>query len=657
MNGEAITPPTPMAPFSGGAQIPRALRREKRWVPWITQWLPKARGGAGKWDKRPGLGKSTAKPDTWLTFADALAEREAHPEQYAGIGYCTTEQTLFVGVDLDHCVTDGVIAAWAQEVVDQLASYTEISPSGRGLRIMVAGHVPNDWNNHEVGIEVYGGNTARFLTITGTHVAGTPSEVCTPPAGSLESLEQRYAKDRAKADVIDLNMPELIDDMLLPSIETLDIPYKAKDFLLDGEMGADRSLTLFSTAVALYAAGLPDAEVFSILANNEHAMGLALDKRRQDYDRALAYLWREDCCKGRAKAVPRITADEFDVIESAPRAPGAPLRFQFVPAHEFVKRQPVHWLIKRVLPQAGLCVVFGESGSGKSFFMLDLVGAIARGVEWRGHKVKQARVAYICAEGVDDFRLRVDAYGKHHGLDLADFQLRTLDAAPNFMQAQDIKDLIEALRALGDLGVVVVDTTACVMPGANENSGEDMGRLVAHCKALHRATGALIILVHHSGKDASRGARGWSGLRAAADAEIEVVRSGDDRAAIVTKLKGGEDGAEYGFKLSTVVVGLDEDDEAISTCVIEHTQAVPEAKRKKEPKGDNERIVLRTLQKAYDLTGEGVLAGDLIDMAANELTRNPDAKQDRRAFVCSRAIDSLKAKNRVEEIDGRLVPV
>jgi putative DNA primase/helicase len=86
---------------------------------------------------------------------------------FAGIGYVMTGQQEVVGVDLDHCVEGGVVAPWAAEVVAQLDSYAEISPSGTGLRVMVRGEVPSDWVNHEIGIEIYGGNEARFLTITG----------------------------------------------------------------------------------------------------------------------------------------------------------------------------------------------------------------------------------------------------------------------------------------------------------------------------------------------------------------------------------------------------------------------------------------------------------------------------------------------------------
>src|SRR5690606_7842012 len=127
------------------------------------------------------------------------------------------------------------------------------------------------------------------------------------------------------------------------------------------------------------------------------------------------------------------------------------------------------------------------------------------------------------------------------------------------LDEHEAAQLTKAVMDQGGADVVVIDTLAAAMPGGDENSGQDLGKVVDHCKFLHRQTGALVVLVHHSGKDQSRGARGWSGLRAAADAEIEVTRNGDYRVAAVTKMKDGADGATFAFKLKPVVLELDDD--------------------------------------------------------------------------------------------------
>jgi hypothetical protein len=651
----------PLRPFDGSA-IPSVLKEQKRWAPWRAVWNDKRK----KYDKiphradRPDYGLSTAKPEQWFSYDQALTAYQNNPRMLAGIGYVMTGPHGVVGTDLDNCVADGVVAPWALEVVQQLASYTEISPSGQGLRILSLGDLPADWNNHDVGLEVYGGNEARFLTVTGEHLAGTPGEVRAAPAEALQALETRYAKERRRAEVIDLAMPEILDDLLLPSVENLDIPYTARDFLETGAHRGDRSRELFSTAVALYSSGLPDDEVFSILASNAHAMEIALDHRRQDQDRALLYLWREHCCKGRARATPRITADEFDVVESAPATPVAPaaskVRFRVLSAVEFAQQKPTSWIIKGILPQAELCVLFGTSGSGKTFFTLDVLGAIVRGAEWRGKKVKKGRAVYVAAEGAGGFRKRMKAYCDFHGIDLADLDIGVIADAPNLMEKADIKDLVAAIQAHGKVNVIVMDTLAQVTPGANENSGDDMGRALAHCKLIHRATGALVILVHHSGKDSTKGARGWSGLRGAADAQIEIVRAGDDRAAVIDKQKDGAgEGDEYAFDLKTVSVGTDEDGEDITSCVLEHIATVPKAERKKEPKGTVEKLVLKVITELTELAGEGVHVTALMDGCVAQMLHDPNTKRDRRREVTLRAFESLQAANRVKVVDGLVV--
>ena len=347
--------------------------------------------------------------------------------------------------------------------------------------------------------------------------------------------------------------------------------------------------------------------------------------------------------------------DDFDVVapdqaDGAEPAADKPARFQFLQAAEFAQGEPMPWIVKGVLPAAGLAVLFGESGSGKSFFALDLVGAVARGVEWRGRRVLQGGVAYIVAEGAGGFRNRLRAYADEHGVDLAQMPVHVLGDAPNFMERADVKDVIASVKTLRPR-VIVVDTFAQVMPGANENSGEDVGRALAHCRALHKATGALVLLVHHSGKDSTKGARGWSGLRAACDVEIEVVRSDDERMAQVTKQKDGHDGEELPFRLVTVVLGTDADGDEITSCVVRPTVAVPRAQRKQEPRGAIERLVLAQAEGLAELPGDVPVAA-LLDAVVDQMVAPEDGKRDRRREIVLRAVEALVAAARLSVAGG-----
>ncbi|MDZ7918500.1 AAA family ATPase [Rhodoferax sp.] len=265
---------------------------------------------------------------------------------------------------------------------------------------------------------------------------------------------------------------------------------------------------MFAASVALYSAGLSDDEVFSLLALNPWAFEVALDHRRQDSDRALMYLWVEHCQKGKAKSNPVASLADFENLVPVPAQPkqddqpaevlgdaadfdivqeDKPLaltdsaqdamntvatkkqRFEVIPADQFAGGKPPTWIVKGLLPKAELNVLFGESGSGKSFVALDLAGAIARGIQWRGRKVKQGRVVYVAAEGAGGFRNRLNAYAQAHELDLSTLDLGVIKAAPNLMVKDDALDVCKAIIAGGPVSVVIIDTFAQVMPGANEN--------------------------------------------------------------------------------------------------------------------------------------------------------------------------------------------
>lgn len=321
-------------------------------------------------------------------------------------------------------------------------------------------------------------------------------------------------------------------------------------------------------------------------------------------------------------------------------------RFAVHPAHEFAVAAASSWIIKGVLPRADLAVLFGESGSGKSFIALDMAVDIALGEDWRGHRTHKGRVVYIAAEGAGGFRKRLQAIAYQRGIDLSRLDFGVISDAPNLMEKADALDVARAIHASGGADLVIVDTFAQVMPGANENAGEDVGRALTHCRGIHRATGAMVMLVHHSGKDASRGARGWSGLRAAADVEMEVVRAEDARSLTVTKQKDGEDGGEYAFRLEQVVLGFDADGEEITSCIVEHAEGKVRRVKDRGPKGNVERLVVDVLTDLVGVANDAVEVADVKAAAAAQMPHE-EGKRDTRGQRINRAIESLRDSGRV----------
>jgi KaiC/GvpD/RAD55 family RecA-like ATPase len=260
-------------------------------------------------------------------------------------------------------------------------------------------------------------------------------------------------------------------------------------------------------------------------------------------------------------------ATTAQVVERALVAPDTG-RYALRRPSELANAKPAGWLIKGVLPAADLVVLYGASGAGKSFVALDMAAAIARGVPWRGRRTTKGVVVYIAAEGGGGMGNRFKAYAAHHNINLDELDVVTITAAPNFLDLDDVTEVIAKINTLPAVTTIVVDTLAQVTPGANENGAEDMGRALANARTLREATGATVVIIHHAGKDLSRGSRGWSGIKAAADAEIEVRRHEDGgREIAVSKIREGDDSARWGFRLDTVVLGVDEDGDAITSCV------------------------------------------------------------------------------------------
>jgi putative DNA primase/helicase len=183
-------PPRPVALPVRFDKIPHKLRAIPQWVLWRYRWEPGKKGKPGKWKKPPyqtsGAPASHSDPTTWTSFEQVRAAYEREPGRWDGIGFALTHD--IGGCDLDHCRAPqtGEITAWAMAYIVSLDTYTEISPSGAGLRILALGSIPPGPNRDDQrGIEMY--DTTRYLTITGWHLDGTPPTL-EPRAAALAAM-------------------------------------------------------------------------------------------------------------------------------------------------------------------------------------------------------------------------------------------------------------------------------------------------------------------------------------------------------------------------------------------------------------------------------------------------------------------------------------
>lgn len=301
-----------------------------------------------------------------------------------------------------------------------------------------------------------------------------------------------------------------------------------------------------------------------------------------------------------------------DAAIDLPANPVAPIsRYKLLTDDDLRKLPPVQWRIKDVLPSHGTAVVFGPSGSGKSFLVLDMLQSLAFGREWFGRKVKPCSVTYIALEGEAGLAGRVNAYRIQHGATSPN--IRYMVQPFRLLDADDINELGEAILDAGTGDVVVLDTLSRATPGSDENDSKAMGQIVAAAKILQEMIGGLVLLIHHTGKDASKGMRGHSSLHAALDCAIEVKRNGEHREWLVAKSKDGEDGASHPFKLEVVPMGNDSDGSPITSCVIVENQSAQATAKKIPTLGSNQTIALKALEgslrESVDIDKDGAPQG------------------------------------------------
>lgn len=180
----------PIAPPVNLAGIPATMREVKRWLGWRYVWRPGRKGKPGKWAKMPytpatSAPADTTDPATWGTYAEA---RDAMARgSFDGIGFALGDG--WAGVDFDDCrnPATGQLSAFTTTWVGRLSSYTEVSPSGTGVKVVCFGTLPDGGRRRDIGPRVEMYDLDRYFAVTGDHLAGTP-EVVTPATEALAAL-------------------------------------------------------------------------------------------------------------------------------------------------------------------------------------------------------------------------------------------------------------------------------------------------------------------------------------------------------------------------------------------------------------------------------------------------------------------------------------
>ena len=352
-------------------------------------------------------------------------------------------------------------------------------------------------------------------------------------------------------------------------------------------------------------------------------------------------------------------------------------------AFEDIKAPTQPWRVKHALPMTGVAFIVGASGTRKTFFSLDGLLKLAAGTQtvW-GRKSKQCGVIYVAAEDPAGCRARVDAWRRDkagHRTSPVPFEL--VPQAPNLLDGEDLGDLTAHVCQIASryedmgipLGVLAFDTLSACLPGADENSSVEMSRAMSALQALSEELGILIVIVAHFGKQgAERGIRGWSGLGANADGVIGLeLDPADPLATNVTfnKVKNGPAGGRLAFCLTEVDLGVDDDGDPMTSCVVKFHDAPPvqEGRRKKAPSDSpGAKIILRALEQLLEV-GPTFVVPPYPGVPANtsgvdrkklrvhaELIGHPSSglKPDTVKRMINKDISSLIADNKLREQDG-----
>ncbi len=338
----------------------------------------------------------------------------------------------------------------------------------------------------------------------------------------------------------------------------------------DGELiTGNRNAGLASMAGSMRRSGFSASEIYAAImtANAERCdIPLPLSDVKRIAESIARYEPAHDVgassALGDAAAQNLITKDD-NVIEKLNAIFGDELGIDYEAPDE---------LVEGLITIGSSVVVYGDSNSGKTFWALSVAASVAMGTTCYGRKTDPGLVVYLASESPTSIRSRVQAIKKHYSDNLENLVI--VQAPVNFYQGDgDANDVIELVRKIEEIKgqsvrLIIPDTLARISAGANENSGEDMGPVMSRFDVVAAATRACIMIIHHNGKDAAKGSRGWSGIRAHIDTEIEVTEKDGVRSVTVTKQRElPSKGEAIYFKLHVIEMGRTKFGKPATTCV------------------------------------------------------------------------------------------
>jgi hypothetical protein len=450
------------------------------------------------------------------------------------------------------------------------ATYVQRTPSG-GLHVFYLCDAPvrNSASKIAPGVDVRGTGGTGYVVGAGSalpqgeYTVETDAPIADAPAWLVDLVGRP-----APASLADPRS-SLVEPDADASIE------RAKAWLIneapEAIEGAGGDHTTFAVAAMVRDFGVSEETCFELMAEHWNDARAFPPWNLSELEVKIANAYRH-AQKPAGTRSPVLAEEEFkDETAGALAESAARRKFQFAKDVEKDFKAAPQYLIEGMYDRNSMVVTYGESNSGKTHVVLDQAFAIASGRPWAGKRTHQGLVYFVAAEGGEGIQRRVMAHKVKYGAAAVGACLAiSPDQIDLRSSARDAKDLLKSINeaeALADRKcvMVVIDTLSRALAGGDENGSVDMGALVKQCDAIKNATGATVHLVHHSGKDKAKGARGHSLLRAATDTEIEIA----GMTISATKQRDMEVCRPIAFGYHEVLLGEDSDGKPVRSVVLQ----------------------------------------------------------------------------------------
>jgi len=464
------------------AAIPAELKALDQWLVWKYVQKP----GKKKKDKVPcfpdGRGMDVTKPENWLSFEQAQAALNS----FDGLGLALRDGDDLVGWDFDACLDErGEIAdKLVAGAVNELNSYTEVSPSGSGLRVMCRGPLPH--NAKQPRFEVY--RKERYLTLTGNALPGFPSSVERRDVEVPAVFRRLFGEAKPEA-AQDVPPPALRPGGLEAALQDA----RARALYETGDLsdyGGDASAADFALCCRLVLYG-----------SNEEADGWfrASKLMRPKWDERRGQgTWGSYTLGNARKAA---TKDE-------PEQPSRSWTLAQLRAFADALPDEPGFLAGRVLAPRTLAMIYGKGGIGKTTLALWLGRCIALGQDFGPMKTKEGTVLFLSCELSEDEMapLVKDLFSAEEAQQVGDrMVVRCHPEIGRPTKPEEIPRFIESLLAViekdGPRDVIFLDALAD-LHGLDENSNAQMGALLRAIRnEIARRLGSAMSVLHHAGKE------------------------------------------------------------------------------------------------------------------------------------------------------------